>query len=81
MRTLTMLECELCLRVEERRRKNVFEIWSSTSVRDKEGVTAPVKSLSSLYSRRVLVENRLSHIIKSERTDFFLAFTHQYISS
>ena len=81
MRTLTMLECELCLRVGERRRKNVFEIWSSTSVRDKEGVTAPVKSLSSLYSRRVLVENRLSHIIKSERTDFFLAFTHQYNSS
>ena len=63
MRTLTMLECELCLRVGERRRKNVFEIWSSTSVRDKEGVTAPVKSLSSLYWCE---QNRLSHIIKSE---------------
>ena len=52
MRTLTILECELCLREKEGEKggdgENVFESWSSTSVRGKEGVTAPVKSLSSL---------------------------------
>ena len=48
---------------DEENGKHKMKFCPPTSVRDKEGGTAPVKSLSSLYWCE---QNRLSHIIKSE---------------
>ena len=53
----------LGLGYDEENGKHKMKFCPPTSVRDKEGGTAPVKSLSSLYWCE---QNRLSHIIKSE---------------